>query len=314
MVLFLFSRLTLSPHQRNLLKIFTVFSAVTFVAVILTISCSCRPFSRNWATLPYPPPRCAYRTQNFYTATTLNIFTDACILSIALPMLWNLRVPLKRKIALTFLLCSGIFVIAAAVIALLMSLLDANSTLNTNLWATREEIAGILAVNAPIIKPMFTRDFWRRDFPTPRRRKPRRFTPHPVPLVDPRLIMETPRLMTGRLGVLESVSMPSGFSSSTGGSKNGSGSGKSGSSASASGKRADSAVLEEGQGQEMRDVWGVKGEDGNIVPFSPWVARQGPRPLLPEPTHSYSSRGNSFPWSELQAIEEEEKAEKSRGM
>lgn len=204
MVLFLFHRLSLCPLQRRSLKIFTVISAITWIAVILVISFGCRPFSANWGTIPYPPFRCTGRTQNFYTASILNIVTDALILSIALPMLWNLRVPVRRKIGLTLLLCSGIFVITAAIVAMLMSVFNAESTLNTNRWATREEIAGILAVNAPIVRPMFTRGFWTREFPAVRSRKASRPTPPPV--VDPRLLMENLRPMeVCRLGVLSSI-------------------------------------------------------------------------------------------------------------
>lgn len=205
MILFLFNRLSLPPFQRQLLKIFTIISAITFVAVILTISFGCRPFHLNWGTIPYPPPQCTSRTQNFYTASILNIITDAAILSIALPLLWNLRVPLPRKIALILLLCSGIFVISAALIALLMSLLNATSTLNTNLWATREETAGILAVNASIIKPMFHRSFWRKDFDPHKAPRPRPVLRRPLAIDT---VLETdleqpPQVR--RLGLLSSV-------------------------------------------------------------------------------------------------------------
>lgn len=309
MILFLFNRLSLPPYQRSLLKSFTVVSALTFIAVILSISCGCRPFSLNWGTLPYPPSRCTSRVQNFYTAAILNIVTDSCILLIALPLLWSLRVPLSRKIALTFLLCSGIFIISAAIIAMLMSLLDAHSTLNTNRWATREEIAGILAVNAPTIKPMFYRSFWRKDFNPQRsvRRRRARRPPRDIlaPLtIDPGLLTDAPPPATvRRLGVLSSIR--SGYLTRPS-IKSGSTSGTERSSASGPGdlKKAGMEV------KETEAVWGMNGNDGRLIAYPPQIAREGPQPLLPEPAQSFSSRGNSLPWPGLQVIDEEDNGER----
>lgn len=296
MVLFLFSRLSLPVYQRRLLKIFTFVGVITWIAVILTISFGCRPFHRNWGTIPYPPARCTSRTQNFYTASTLNITTDAAILLVTLPVLWNLRVPLSRKIALTLLLCSGIFVISAAVVALLMSLLDAHSTLNTNRWATREEIAGILAVNAPILKPMFHRSFWRRDFPAPRPVRPHRAIRGPV--IDPEFLMETPPPAAARrLGVLSSLKS-SYFTRS--------------SRRDASSRRTEDSSTQGAdyeafkESKELEAAWGIRGRDGNVVAFPPSVARGGPEPLRPTPERSWTSRGDSLQWSGLQAINEED--------
>lgn len=294
MVLFLFNRLTLSPLQRRCLKLYAVISILTWIAVVLVISLGCRPFSANWGTVPYPPFHCTGRTQNFYTASVLNIVTDALIISIALPMLWNLRVPLRRKIGLTLLLCSGIFVITAALVAMLMSVLDADSTMNTNRWATREEIAGILAVNAPIIKPMFTRAFWRRDFPAVKSRGARTGPQHP--LGDPRLLMETPRLVeVGKLGVLSSL--PSGFSTTRTRSRDGASSRK--------GSAEKGSDIEVGIDLEEMGSWEGRRQAGNAISYPSFA-------LLPEPASRLSSmRADSFSWLDLQAIREEDDKEKS---
>lgn len=115
--------------------------------------------------------------QNFYVSTILNVTTDAIILSIPLPLLWTLQVPKRQKIALILLLCSGLFVIAAALIRITMTLVGSPSAVTINGWGVRETIAGILAVNIPIIRPVFTKSFWSRDFP-PGSRKSKGSTPH----------------------------------------------------------------------------------------------------------------------------------------
>jgi len=79
-----------------------------------------------------------------------------------IPMLWNLEVSRSRKFSLSLLLFPGVFVIAAAVIRVVMSLQVSPSALNINRWGVRETLAGIIAVNIPILRPMLRGSFWRR--------------------------------------------------------------------------------------------------------------------------------------------------------
>lgn len=75
-------------------------------------------------------------------------------------MLWNLNVNRSRKIGLSLLLFPGVFVIAAALIRVIMSLQASPSALNINRWGVRETLAGIIAVNIPILRPIITKAFW----------------------------------------------------------------------------------------------------------------------------------------------------------
>jgi hypothetical protein len=102
--------------------------------------------------VPYPGLKCTFKPQNFYVCTVLYVVTDAAILAIPLPM-WALQVSFKKKIALMLLLSSGIFVITAAIIRIVMTLVAHPSALTINSWGVRETIAGIIAINIPIIKP-----------------------------------------------------------------------------------------------------------------------------------------------------------------
>lgn len=152
MMLFLFNRLTFGLYQQRLVKIFAGIIAVSYLAVWLTITCGCHPIHLNWQMLPYPPEKsCQMKLQNFYVATGLNVLTDGLILVIPIPLLWGMRVSLSKKIALTVLLGSGIFVIIAAILRITFSLEGVNA-LNINLWGTRETAMGIIAVNVPILR------------------------------------------------------------------------------------------------------------------------------------------------------------------
>jgi hypothetical protein len=89
--------------------------------------------------------------------------TDSLILAIPIPMLWKLQVRFSKKLVIGALLCSGLFVIAAAIIRAVLTLGSAPSGLNINRWGVRETIVGLITVNVPILRPMFNRGFWSRE-------------------------------------------------------------------------------------------------------------------------------------------------------
>jgi hypothetical protein len=75
-------------------------------------------------------------------------------------MLWRLQIRLSKKFAISVLLCSGLFVIAAAIIRAVLTLGTTPSGLNINRWGVRETFVGIIAVNSPILRLLFNRSFW----------------------------------------------------------------------------------------------------------------------------------------------------------
>jgi hypothetical protein len=79
-----------------------------------------------------------------------------------MPLLWTLRVPLRQKLVIGLLLSSGVFVISAAIIRVVSTLVANPSALTINRWGVRETIVGIIAVNAPISPPLFRKSFWRK--------------------------------------------------------------------------------------------------------------------------------------------------------
>ncbi|KAI7329371.1 hypothetical protein KC315_g6176 [Hortaea werneckii] len=164
-MLFFFNRLTFGLNVQTYVKILAVACGATYIAVFLTISVGCHPIQKNWAVDPYPPAECTLRSQNMYVTTVLNVTTDAAMLCIPLPILWKLKVPLRKKITLAALLSSGIFVITAAIVRIVMTLKAHPSALTINRWGVRETIAGILAVNIPILRPLFTKPFWTGEMP-----------------------------------------------------------------------------------------------------------------------------------------------------
>lgn len=302
MVLFFFDRLPLRPYQRRLHKLLAVISGLVYVAVIITISCTCRPFRLGYATVPYPPPECASRTQNFYAIMISNAATDFAIIMVALPLLWQLRVSMQRRIGLILLLCSGIFVTTAALTSLFMSLTDPDSTININLWGTREEIAGIAAVNAPIIRPLFRRAFWKKDFdPSRRARLPpiRLRAPLDVNMLEDKPNKRGVSAKIGRkLGVITSLKSSSsdpstGWTSKSGTTKNDL-------------STVGSQRIDEDDFKDLEWAWGVARETS--IP-------RGPRPLLPDlgPSDSSEETMTILPLGGLHSIIEEDDSNEALG-
>ncbi|PSR97211.1 hypothetical protein BD289DRAFT_111973 [Coniella lustricola] len=137
-------------------------TVAAYLVVILTIIFSCWPIQRNWAVRPLPPVHCTFRPLNFWTIVTLNVISDVLILSLPVPILWQLRMSFKRKLGVMLLLCSGVFMIATAVVRAAFTISSSPSILTINSWGFRETAAGLLAVNAPILVPLFKKSFWRR--------------------------------------------------------------------------------------------------------------------------------------------------------
>lgn len=147
--------------------------------MILTMCLGCLPYHQNWQVNPPPPTTCSYRMHDVYLSTILNVATDLLIVAIPLPTLWTMQAKLGRRIGLTILLCSGIFVMVAAVIRFGFTITgytsaNLNKYVNTNSavimsnaltyarWCQRETTVGIIAVNIPVLwtglKPIFLRN------------------------------------------------------------------------------------------------------------------------------------------------------------
>ncbi|KAG6985875.1 hypothetical protein FocnCong_v003829 [Fusarium oxysporum f. sp. conglutinans] len=116
--------------------------------------------------VPDPGEKCSFKMQNFLVTTVLNVLTDALILGIPMPLLWKLQVPFRKKLVIGLLLSSGAFVIAAAIIRVVLTLSANPSALTINAWGVRETIVGILTVNIPILRPIFSKSFWNGNAPS----------------------------------------------------------------------------------------------------------------------------------------------------
>lgn len=161
-ILFFYRRLTANGRltANHFLTILFWFCSLTYGTLMVTISSTCRPYSSNWQIRPLPGPECIFRAQNFIALAVLNIVTDFAILAIPIPILRQLRISWWRKLAVTLLLCGGLFVITAAIIRAALTLGSSPSVITINLWGSRETVVALVAVSAPVLSPLFRRAFW----------------------------------------------------------------------------------------------------------------------------------------------------------
>lgn len=94
-------------------------------------------FHNNWVVRPLPSHRCTFRPQNFWVLVILNVLTDGLIMTIPVPILWQLRVSKMRKVGVSLLLCSGVFVISTAVVRAAFTIAGAPSVITINRWGCK---------------------------------------------------------------------------------------------------------------------------------------------------------------------------------
>ncbi|KAI9732442.1 MAG: hypothetical protein M1834_001650 [Cirrosporium novae-zelandiae] len=156
----LYNRITLGLWQHRLIKIMAVSCGITYIAFLLTHFLHCLPIQKNWQVKPYAGDACTLTTPNYLVVVTTNVLTDLGILSIPLPLLWAVKIPIHRKLIIAMLLCSGIFVICAAILRAVFSVGNIGDLSNAALWVSRETFTSSIATSIPAIKPLFSKHSW----------------------------------------------------------------------------------------------------------------------------------------------------------
>ncbi|QGA20810.1 hypothetical protein EYB26_008518 [Talaromyces marneffei] len=153
------SRLTTGLMQFDTrVRVAYIFLGVVYLATALSILLSCQPMHKFWQINPDPGIYiCQPTVSKVYilVGVVLNVFTDAFLLCIPLPLLWKVEIGLKRKISLMILFSGGIFIIAASIIRAAMVLSSGpDGAVQGSKWACRETFVSIAIANLPIIFPL----------------------------------------------------------------------------------------------------------------------------------------------------------------
>ncbi|KNG89726.1 hypothetical protein ANOM_001949 [Aspergillus nomiae NRRL 13137] len=163
-MLFLYKRLTIGLWQSRAIKWLAAFCGIAYLAVFLTVTFGCHPISNNWRVYPPPSKQCGLKIQNVIVTCILNVTTDLALLFIPVPLLWKVKTSFSRKLVIAIFLSSGIFVIAASIIRTTLTLEAEPSSITVNRWGIRETFVGVATVNLPILRPLFTKRFWKSGY------------------------------------------------------------------------------------------------------------------------------------------------------
>ncbi|KAL2839631.1 hypothetical protein BJY01DRAFT_250360, partial [Aspergillus pseudoustus] len=156
-----YSRLTTGlNHLPSRVRIAYILLGATYLAVALTIVLSCQPMHRFWQISPDPGNTCQPARSMVYVLVVMipNVLTDLYLMSIPLPLLWTVRIGIRRKVTLMALFSGAVFVIMAAIIrAVTIITAGADGAVSGSKWACRESFVSIVVSNLPIIQPLIRR-------------------------------------------------------------------------------------------------------------------------------------------------------------
>ncbi|KAH7000305.1 hypothetical protein EDB80DRAFT_723667 [Ilyonectria destructans] len=133
---------------------------LTWIIVLLSVLLGCRPLHNYWQINPDPGNSCqpAISKINLFVTVVLNGATDAYLLSIPLPMLWSVRLPVPKKLGLIALFSGGIFVITAGTLRCVLILTNpVKGAEQAGYWAVRETFVAVVTTNLPVVFPFIRR-------------------------------------------------------------------------------------------------------------------------------------------------------------
>ncbi|KAL4866581.1 hypothetical protein BDV12DRAFT_187336 [Aspergillus spectabilis] len=156
-MLFFYDRITMGLVEQKIVRGCAVYCAASFLAVNLALVFNCRPFHKKWQVYPDPGRECTTHYSLYPVVAVLNIISDLVLVWIPIPILVRLQ---AKKLMIGALLCSGIFIIVAALLRCSLALSNINKINVAAIWAVRETFVAIIVVNAPAIKPLFNMSTW----------------------------------------------------------------------------------------------------------------------------------------------------------
>lgn len=173
-VLLFYRRLTNGVAKQRMVNYVAIAVAIGWLSTEITFFTACRPFHGYWA-VPPPNPQCTTLQHYAIVQACFNIPTDLAMLSISIPLVLRLQVPLKQKMLMGLLFSMGIFVVSklappsqshqltilqvlAAILTKVYNLSDVYST-SYMLWYTREASVATYVANLPAVWPLLRHVF-----------------------------------------------------------------------------------------------------------------------------------------------------------
>ncbi|KAG9252016.1 uncharacterized protein F5Z01DRAFT_245365 [Emericellopsis atlantica] len=153
-LLVLYMRLTTGLAGRFACRIKAGFImvAATWVAVMLTIFLSCRPFTDYFKPNVNGSAVCraAISPPIVWTCYALNVFTDLYLITLPMPLLWKTSMKTYKKVGLGLLFSAGAVIIVFATIRCVLIYIDPKDGAPVSgTWAVRETFVAVITTNFP---------------------------------------------------------------------------------------------------------------------------------------------------------------------
>ncbi|KAF2643733.1 hypothetical protein P280DRAFT_466474 [Massarina eburnea CBS 473.64] len=156
-LLLMYWRLTALLPQHRVVLLVSIYTFFGFVIMeVLYLGVWCRPFYQYWA-VP-TSPQCSAATNHLITNAVLNISSDLMIISLPMPLLFRVQVPLKKKLILGGIFMVGAFTIVSAVLNKYYSFTHPFGSEWTQ-WYLREAYTAVICANLPFTYPFIQRVF-----------------------------------------------------------------------------------------------------------------------------------------------------------
>lgn len=149
-MLLIYRRLTEGLRQATLINGVFIYVILGFVATQIAFFTTCRPFSGYWS-VPAISDQC-WSYYNFEIVEgVFNVSSDCFVLLIAIPLLIRVRLPVQQKVALVTVFGMGGFVIAAAILTKVYSLVPYLVSYTYLNWYFREASVSVYVANLPAL-------------------------------------------------------------------------------------------------------------------------------------------------------------------
>ena len=139
-----------------------------FIACVFTAIFECHPVSYYWDKSTGPGGHanvsCIDETQFYRWNGVANLLIDLLILSLSLPMIWRLNIPLRQKASLTAIFLLGAFVFIASIVRVTsFQEFKPDDLMYTGvaaaIWTDVEQSIGIVCACLPCLRPLLGRVF-----------------------------------------------------------------------------------------------------------------------------------------------------------
>jgi hypothetical protein len=142
--------------------IVTFISSGIFLSNFFTFTFQCYPVQKFWE--PDLKGSCIDQNAFYLASAIINVFGDIAVLSLPLPIIWNLQASRSRKWSLSFLFLLGAFVVVASIFRIVaVTQIDPTDFSFTNvgggLWSTVEVEVGFICANLPAVRPLLFKWF-----------------------------------------------------------------------------------------------------------------------------------------------------------